>query len=68
MDTREDLLTQVWGLSALTGTGTVEVHIAWLRQKLEGNPQFPRYLHTIRGLGSKLSERSNGNGTPIAHR
>jgi two-component system alkaline phosphatase synthesis response regulator PhoP len=56
MVSREELLTQVWGVSAQTDTRTVDVHIAWLRQKLEENPRFPRYLHTIRGQGYKLAE------------
>ena len=53
---RESLLTEVWGLSAQTDTRTVDVHIASLRQKLEEVPRFPRYLHTMRGLGYRLSE------------
>ena len=54
--TREDLLTQVWGYSATTDTRTVDVHMAWLRQKLEENPKYPRYLQTVRGLGYRLSD------------
>ncbi len=54
--TRDELLTHVWGYSATTDTRTVDVHMAWLRQKLEENPKYPRYLQTVRGLGYKLSD------------
>jgi two-component system alkaline phosphatase synthesis response regulator PhoP len=54
--TRNELLTHVWGYSATTDTRTVDVHMAWLRQKLEENPKYPRYLQTVRGLGYKLSD------------
>src|SRR5258708_661159 len=52
---REQLLTDVWGYDALPSTRTIDVHIAWLRQKLEDNPQYPQYVLTIRGLGYKFS-------------
>ena len=53
---RDELLTQVWGYTATTDTRTVDVHMAWLRQKLEENPKIPRYLQTVRGLGYRLSD------------
>jgi two-component system alkaline phosphatase synthesis response regulator PhoP len=53
---RDVLLTQVWGYSVTTDTRTVDVHMAWLRQKLEENPKYPRYLQTVRGLGYRLSD------------
>ncbi|MBK5294614.1 MAG: response regulator transcription factor [Acidobacteriia bacterium] len=52
---REKLLTDVWGYEALLNTRTVDVHMAWLRQKLEDNPKLPRYLLTVRGIGYKFS-------------
>ena len=52
---REQLLTDVWGYDALPSTRTIDVHIAWLRQKLEENPKYPQYFLTIRGLGYKFS-------------
>jgi len=48
---RERLLTRVWHDQPFIGARTVDVHIAWLRQKLEENPQAPRYIVTIRGEG-----------------
>ncbi len=53
--TREQLLTDVWGYDSAILTRTVDVHILWLRQKLEANPKVPEYLLTIRGLGYKFS-------------
>ncbi|MEO7649297.1 MAG: response regulator transcription factor [Bryobacteraceae bacterium] len=52
---REVLLSDVWGYGAMTNTRTVDVHMAWLRQKLEENPKFPQYLTTMRGLGYKFT-------------
>ena len=52
--TRDQLLSEVWGYEALPSTRTVDVHMAWLRQKLEPNPKHPRYIVTIRGLGYRF--------------
>ena len=52
---RDELLNQVWGYHAMPSTRTVDVHIAWLRQKLETNPRRPEYIHTIHGLGYKFA-------------
>ncbi len=52
---RERLLQDVWGYLPNTTTRTVDVHMAWLRQKLEDNPRYPEYLLTVRGLGYKFS-------------
>ena len=51
---REQLLTEVWGYEATPETRTVDVHMAWLRQKLEDNPRYPQYFLTLRGLGYKF--------------
>jgi two-component system alkaline phosphatase synthesis response regulator PhoP len=52
---REELLQQVWGYQASTSTRTVDVHVAWLRQKLEPNARIPQYIVTIHGLGYKFT-------------
>jgi two-component system alkaline phosphatase synthesis response regulator PhoP len=52
---REELLKEVWGYHALPSTRTVDVHMAWLRQKLEANPKHPEYILTLRGLGYKFA-------------
>ena len=52
---RDELLNEVWGYNAMPSTRTVDVHIAWLRQKLETNPRRPEHIHTIHGLGYKFT-------------
>ena len=54
--TRDQLLTEVWGYDNVPSTRTVDVHMAWLRQKLEDNPKYPVFLLTLRGLGYKFAE------------
>ncbi len=51
---REELLNQVWGYNAMPSTRTVDVHVAWLRQKIEPNPRHPKHLLTVHGLGYKF--------------
>ena len=51
---RDELLNEVWGYNAMPNTRTVDVHVAWLRQKLEAHPRRPQYIHTIHGLGYKF--------------
>jgi len=53
---RDHLLDQVWGYDAMPSTRTVDVHIAWLRQKLEENPKHPRFIQTVHGIGYKFVE------------
>jgi len=48
---RELLLSRIWHEQPFIGPRTVDVHIAWLRQKLEENPQVPRHIVTVRGEG-----------------
>ena len=51
---RDELLNEVWGYNAMPSTRTVDVHVAWLRQKLEDNPKHPEYILTVHGLGYKF--------------
>jgi two-component system alkaline phosphatase synthesis response regulator PhoP len=51
---RDELLNEVWGYNALVSTRTVDVHVAWLRQKLEPHPRHPRFILTVHGLGYKF--------------
>jgi len=48
---RPEILKQVWRNQQFITERTVDVHIAWLRQKLEDDPQSPRYILTVRGEG-----------------
>jgi DNA-binding response OmpR family regulator len=45
----------VWGYDALPSTRTVDVHVAWLRQKLEKDPKNPQLILTVVGLGYKFA-------------
>ncbi len=51
---RDQLLEKVWGYDYAGDTRTVDVHIRWLRQKIEADPAHPRSLLTVRGTGYKL--------------
>lgn len=51
---RQDLLDLVWGEDWIGDTRTLDVHIRWLREKLEKNPSAPRYLLTLRGYGYRF--------------
>ena len=51
---REQLLEKVWGYDYAGDTRTVDVHIRWLRRKIETNPKNSKYLITVRGTGYKL--------------
>ena len=52
---RDELLQEVWGYSAASMTRTVDVHIAWLRQKVEDDPSDPRFILTVHGQGYRFS-------------
>jgi DNA-binding response OmpR family regulator len=52
---RVDILKQVWREQQFITERTVDVHIAWLRQKLEDLPQSPRHILTARGEGYRFS-------------
>jgi len=51
---RDELLNEVWGYDTTPTTRTVDVHVAWLRQKLEENPHYPQFILTVHGLGYKF--------------
>lgn len=53
---RQDLLRAVWGREGTVGTRTVDVHICWLRDKIEANPGRPRRIVTVRGFGYRFDE------------
>ena len=51
---RDTLLEKVWGYEFTGDTRTVDVHVRWLRQKIETYPEKPEYLRTVRGVGYKF--------------
>ena len=52
--TRDELLNDVWGYHSMPSTKTVDVHVAWLRQKIEPDVKHPQYIVTVHGLGYKF--------------
>lgn len=54
--TREILLNRVWQTDFVGDTRTVDVHVRYLRQKIEDEPESPRYILTVRGVGYRFAE------------
>ena len=52
---KRELLAEVWQQAWGGGERTVEVHLSWLRRKLGESAQQPRYLHSVRGVGVRLT-------------
>jgi two-component system, OmpR family, alkaline phosphatase synthesis response regulator PhoP len=52
--TRDELLNEVWGYHSMPSTRTVDVHVAWLRQKIEPNVRHPQFILTVHGMGYKF--------------
>jgi DNA-binding response OmpR family regulator len=54
--TRKFLMQQVWETTFTEDTRTLEVHVSWLRKKLEPDPATPRLIQTVRGVGYVFGE------------
>jgi two-component system response regulator RegX3 len=52
---REEIMDEVWDPHWFGPTKTLDVHISWLRKKLEADPSDPRYITTIRGVGFRFA-------------
>ena len=53
---RDELLDAVWGYQTTPETRTVDVHVSWLRQKLEQDPHSPAFIVTVYGLGYRFDD------------
>jgi DNA-binding response OmpR family regulator len=72
--TRDQLLEHVWGYDYAGETRTVDVHIHWLRSRIEEDPARPAFIHTVRGVGyvfrrppgptAAATATATGTGTP----
>ena len=51
---RDLLLTRVWGYDFFGDSRTVDVHVRWLREKIEDNPSQPSRITTVRGIGYRF--------------
>jgi two-component system OmpR family response regulator len=54
--TRDQILASVWGEDEFIDRRTVDVHVRWLRTKIEQDPARPKRVVTVRGVGYKFSE------------
>ncbi len=52
---REELLSEVWGSDWIGDQRTLDVHVRWLRLKVEDDPASPRYIQTVRGHGYRFA-------------
>jgi len=52
---REDLMTDVWDVNWFGSSKTLDVHVGWLRRKLDDEPARPRFIHTVRGVGFRFA-------------
>jgi two-component system, OmpR family, response regulator RegX3 len=61
---REEIMDEVWDPQWFGSTKTLDVHVAWLRKKLEDDPGHPRYITTLRGVGFRFASDDElaGNG------
>ncbi len=65
---KRDVLADVWNQPYGGGERTVDVHLSWLRRKLGESAAHPVYLHSIRGVGIRLTAPTEGtDGTEPAH-
>ncbi|ACL76451.1 response regulator [Ruminiclostridium cellulolyticum] len=55
---REHLLDKIWGFDYYGETRTVDVHIRYLRQKIEDNDDNPTYIETVRGIGYRFTDKN----------
>jgi DNA-binding response OmpR family regulator len=54
---RQEIFNQVWGTDWLGDMRTLDVHIRWLREKLQDDPTKPQYIETVRGVGYRFIKR-----------
>ena len=52
---REDLMSEVWDANWFGSTKTLDVHVGWLRRKLDDDPADPTYIETVRGVGFRFA-------------
>jgi len=62
--TKRELLADVWRQAYGGGDRTVDVHLSWLRRKLGETAADPRYLHSVRGVGVRLTAPDDELGGP----
>ncbi len=61
--TRGDLMRDVWDTTFWTSSKTIDVHLGWVRRKLGDDPQAPRLITTLRGVGLRFEEGADAVGS-----
>ncbi len=61
---RQELIKQIWETDYIGDTRTLSVHIRWLRLKIEDDPNKPRFLRTVRGVGYRFEAWPERNNLP----
>ncbi|MBI4259482.1 MAG: response regulator transcription factor [Actinobacteria bacterium] len=56
---REEIMDEVWDPHWFGPTKTLDVHVSWLRKKIEDDPALPRYISTVRGVGFRFASRED---------
>jgi two-component system response regulator RegX3 len=59
--TRQSLIQKVWGDQFMGGAKTLDVHVRWLRRKIQGDGEAPQHLFTVRGIGYRFEEGSRAH-------
>ena len=54
---RQEIMKKVWETDYIGDTRTLSVHVRWLRQKIEDDPNTPRFLRTVRGVGYRFEKQ-----------
>ena len=54
--TRDELMSRVWDENWFGSTKTLDVHVGWLRKKLDDDAADPRWIETVRGVGFRLAD------------
>ncbi len=62
---RDLLLDRVWGIDFIGDNRTVDVHIRWLREKIEPDPAHPRYIQTVRGIGYRFDVPTSATASSL---
>src|SRR6266511_1118338 len=60
---REDIMEQVWDEHWFGSTKTLDVHVSWLRKKIEDDPTNPRFITTVRGVGFRFASAEDLAGS-----
>jgi DNA-binding response OmpR family regulator len=60
---RDELMRDVWNTTFWTSSKTIDVHLGWVRRKLDDDPRNPTLITTIRGKGLRFERRAPGSNS-----